>query len=66
MPNVANSCRVVTRVLRGEEGGGGEGDEIGARPNFGDLLILAPRPPFGACLSVSVRRVGTSEIAHSN
>lgn len=57
------SCN--TRIAR-RRGGGEERDEVGARPNFGDLLILAPRPPSVACLSVFVRRVGTFEIAHTH
>jgi len=51
-----------TRIAR-EEGG----YEIGARPNFGDLLILAPRLPYMSHVRlVSVHHVGTLEIAHTH
>lgn len=57
-----NTLAVATRALRKREGR--ERDEIGARPNFGDLLILAPRLlSMSHVRLVSVRRVGTLEIA---
>lgn len=61
-----NTLAVATRALREREREG-SGDEIGARPNFGGLLILAPRPfSMSHVRLVSVRRVGTLEIAHTH